>query len=83
MSNIWKIEIIDVLMLDDWESESFFCISESKEKKEKLCENMWNYEDRKLQLLLQTVAELGVVIFNALDFGLKVISDYLTIASNT
>ena len=23
-------------------------------------------------LLLQTVAELGVVIFNALDFGLKV-----------
>ena len=33
-----------------------------------------------MNLLLQTVAELGVVIFNALDFGLKVISSDLTIS---
>ena len=38
---------------------------------------MRNHKERKSKLLLQTVAELGVVIFNALDFGLKVIGSVI------
>ena len=70
----WNYWCVDARWLRKWKLLlQTFALTRVNKRKTKLCENMWNYEDQKVNLLLQTVAELGVVIFNALDFGLKVI----------